>query len=440
MLKVAGGGTGTSGTVTQINTGTGLTGGPITGNGTISLSVPVAIANGGTNSNAVPTSGAVAYGNGASYLFTSAGTSGQFLQSSGTGSPVWTTINTGSANALPAYYGLFIASFNQTNGGATTANQVTYDASAVLTNGITAASGNITYANAGTYAITSELAVVNSTGSNPSVSVWLAQNGNNITGSAQDITILGGASTPQMIVCSWIISAAAGDAVQLYWSCSSTTVSLTYQGALTNPTRPTSPSAIVSTYSLPGSNSVTINATSIANGTSGRILYDNAGVVGEKAVTGTGNVVLDTSPTVSNVTISSVASTFPNSYLTNSATTLGNTSLSLGATNTSVGNLTLNNTTINSVATKFPNSLIANVTTTLGNATLTLGSTTTTVGNLTLQNATITGGTINASVSNVTANTTSSATFATSSLPLVPAGYIVLNLNGTSVKVPYYAV
>ena len=100
MLKVAGGGTGTSGTVTQIDTGTGLTGGPITGNGTISLSVPVAIANGGTNSNAVPTSGAVAYGNGASYLFTSAGTSGQFLQSSGTGSPVWTTINTGSANVL----------------------------------------------------------------------------------------------------------------------------------------------------------------------------------------------------------------------------------------------------------------------------------------------------------------------------------------------------
>jgi hypothetical protein len=38
MLKVAGGVSGGgSGTVTQVNTGTGLTGGPITGNGTIAL-------------------------------------------------------------------------------------------------------------------------------------------------------------------------------------------------------------------------------------------------------------------------------------------------------------------------------------------------------------------------------------------------------------------
>lgn len=34
----------------------------------------------------------------------------------------------------------------------------------------------------------------------------------------------------------------------------------------------------------------------------------------------------------------------------------------------------------------------------------------------------------------------SSATFATSELPLVPAGYFQVTLNGTIVKVPYYAV
>jgi len=37
-------------------------------------------------------------------------------------------------------------------------------------------------------------------------------------------------------------------------------------------------------------------------------------------------------------------------------------------------------------------------------------------------------------------STSSSATFATSSLPLVPAGYIIVNNNGTNVKIPYYAV
>jgi hypothetical protein len=77
---------------------------------------------------------------------------------------------------------------------------------------------------------------------------------------------------------------------------------------------------------------------------------------------------------------------------------------------------------------------------TLGNATLTLGGTTTSVGNLTLTNVTIPSGTMNVQAANLTSTTAASATFATSSLPLVPAGYIQVNLNGTVVKVPYYAV
>jgi hypothetical protein len=40
----------------------------------------------------------------------------------------------------------------------------------------------------------------------------------------------------------------------------------------------------------------------------------------------------------------------------------------------------------------------------------------------------------------VAQSTSSTATFATSSLPLVPAGYIIVNNNGTNVKIPYYAV
>lgn len=44
--------------------------------------------------------------------------------------------------------------------------------------------------------------------------------------------------------------------------------------------------------------SVTIGTTAINSGTSGRILYDNAGVFGELATTGSGNVVLATSPTL----------------------------------------------------------------------------------------------------------------------------------------------
>jgi len=48
---------------------------------------------------------------------------------------------------------------------------------------------------------------------------------------------------------------------------------------------------------VPGA-SLTVGTTAISGGTSGRVLYDNAGVVGELANTGTGNNVLATSPTL----------------------------------------------------------------------------------------------------------------------------------------------
>jgi hypothetical protein len=73
----------------------------------------------------------------------------------------------------------------------------------------------------------------------------------------------------------------------------------------------------------------------------------------------------------------------------NTTATLGNAAIGLGNTTTTVGNLTLGNVLITSVATTFPNSFLANSTATLGNATLTLGSPTTSVGNLALNNATI---------------------------------------------------
>jgi len=47
-----------------------------------------------------------------------------------------------------------------------------------------------------------------------------------------------------------------------------------------------------------GSSGITVNTTTITGGTTGRVLYDNAGTVGELSVTGSGNVVLATSPTL----------------------------------------------------------------------------------------------------------------------------------------------
>ena len=47
-----------------------------------------------------------------------------------------------------------------------------------------------------------------------------------------------------------------------------------------------------------GSSGITVGTTTITSGTNGRVGYNNSGVYGEKAVTGTGDVVLATSPTL----------------------------------------------------------------------------------------------------------------------------------------------
>jgi hypothetical protein len=85
--------------------------------------------------------------------------------------------------------------------------------------------------------------------------------------------------------------------------------------------------------------------------------------------------------------------------------TLGNTSVYLGNATTTVGNLTLTNTTISSVATTFPNSFLANSSLTIGTTNVSLGGTASSLANVTLSNVTITSGSINitnVSVSNIT--------------------------------------
>ena len=82
-----------------------------------------------------------------------------------------------------------------------------------------------------------------------------------------------------------------------------------------------------------------------------------------------------------NVTITSVGSTFPNSYLSNSSATLGNAVVTLGGTTSSVGNLTLTNVTISSVGSTFPNSYLANSSVTINGTSVALGGSATITAN-----------------------------------------------------------
>jgi len=82
--------------VTNVATGTGLTGGPITTTGTIALSVPVTIANGGTNSTTALTNNRVMVSNSGAIREAAALTNGQLLIGSTGAAPVGAALTAGT--------------------------------------------------------------------------------------------------------------------------------------------------------------------------------------------------------------------------------------------------------------------------------------------------------------------------------------------------------
>lgn len=69
---------------------------------------------------------------------------------------------------------------------------------------------------------------------------------------------------------------------------------------------------------------ITVGTTLVASGTTGRVLYDNGGTLGELTVTGSGSAVLGTAPSIANLALTgtvSGAGTIPSSVLVSTAVT-----------------------------------------------------------------------------------------------------------------------
>lgn len=81
-----------------------------------------------------------------------------------------------------------------------------------------------------------------------------------------------------------------------------------------------------------GGSGITIGSTTITSGTNTRVLYNNAGVVGEYEVTGTGNAVLSASPTLTG-TVGAAAATFSGTIVQTSASATAFESGPNGSTN-----------------------------------------------------------------------------------------------------------
>jgi len=96
------------------------------------------IANGGTNSTATATAGGVGYGTGTAHAYTSAGTSGQFLQSNGSSAPSWVAAGSGALTLLST-----VTASNSATVDIETTLSSTYDAYIIVASGVTPSTSGV---------------------------------------------------------------------------------------------------------------------------------------------------------------------------------------------------------------------------------------------------------------------------------------------------------
>ena len=214
------------------------------------------IANGGTNSNATATAGAVAYGTGTAYAFNSAGLAGQYLQSTGSGAPAWTTI-ANSGIGSPGYFGSFFdVGANQTAANTTTAYVMRINTT-VESNGISLASNGtylsrMTVANGGVYSFIPSIQFVNSDSQIHDVQVWFRKNGTDIPDSNSQWSVPnkhGSINGNLIAALAFTVTLNAGDYVEMVWAVTDTSVFISAYPAGTTPTTPAVPGVIVSVTS-----------------------------------------------------------------------------------------------------------------------------------------------------------------------------------------------
>jgi hypothetical protein len=146
------------------------------------------------------------------------------------------------------YYGQFWSTVSQVNGGATTANPMTFDTSDTFNTGISIAVGNTSHvviANPGTYNIQFSAQLAKTDSGQDTISIWLAKDGVNVADSCTDVD-LNGNNARAVAAWNWLVNTTTANTYyQILWSSADTNMELLAQGARIDPTRPAIPSVIL---------------------------------------------------------------------------------------------------------------------------------------------------------------------------------------------------
>lgn len=169
----------------------------------------------------------------------------------------------------PVPYGAFQDTTDQTAASTTAAYAVTLNTTD-FSKGISVVSNSqITFETGGIYNIQFSIQFANDDTQIQDVDVWFRKNGTDIAGSNSKFSVPnshGGTDGHLIASLNFYVQVAANDYVQIMWATSSTLVTIEHLAAQTSPTRPATPSAIVTANKVDESSTSDVYASNQTQG------------------------------------------------------------------------------------------------------------------------------------------------------------------------------
>ena len=174
-----------------------------------------------------------------------------------------------SSMADPVPYGAFQDTTDQTAASTTAAYAITLNTTDYSAGVSVVSNSQITVRTGGVYNIQFSIQFANGNVAIQDVDIWFRKNGTDVAGSNSKFSVPnshGGTDGHLIAALNFYIQLAAGDYVQIMWATTSTDVSIEQIPAQTTPTRPSTPSAIVTVNKVDESSTSDIYASNQTQG------------------------------------------------------------------------------------------------------------------------------------------------------------------------------